>query len=88
MKALKTYFLRNKKELIVRPTKSKARLIYEHKCPNCSNDFISNRLRAIYCSDNCRIIFFRKKKAMTEKITEIEIIKKKIARRPRLFSQR
>jgi uncharacterized OB-fold protein len=57
---LKTYIRRNKKDLIVRPTKGKGRLIYEHTCNNCGKDFISNRRTAKYCSNSCRISWYKK----------------------------
>lgn len=53
------YIKRNSKELFIKQTKSKARLIYEHKCKNCQCDFISNRKTAVYCSNACKVSFYR-----------------------------
>ena len=73
---MELYFRRNKKDLLARTTKSKARLKYEHKCPNCSKEFISNRITAIYCSDKCRIYSFKKRKANEGKKASIRKIKR------------
>lgn len=51
---VKTYIQRNGKDLVVKLTKSKGRLIYQHICGQCNIEFISNRKTAKYCSDTCR----------------------------------
>jgi hypothetical protein len=51
---VKTYIQRNGKDLVVKLTKSKGRLIYQHVCNQCNVEFISNRQTAKYCSDGCR----------------------------------
>jgi hypothetical protein len=66
----KAYLKRNQKELFIKATKSKARLIYEHKCKHCNCDFISNRKTAVYCSDSCKVSFYRKRDKILENIAK------------------
>lgn len=71
---VKTYIKRNGKNLVIRLTKSKGRLIYEHICFHCGLDFISNRITAIYCSDKCKKAEYReKKKKSKETISRISM---------------
>lgn len=73
---MELYFRRNKKDLLAKPTKSKARLKYEHKCPNCGKEFISNRITAVYCTDKCRVYAFKKKKKKAMSEASIKKIKR------------
>lgn len=65
-KKTETYITRNKKELYVKLTEKKGRLKYERVCLHCSRDFISNRSTALYCSDDCRVKEYRRKKKEKE----------------------
>ncbi len=78
---IKTYLQRNGKDLYIKLTKSKGRMKYEHKCNHCCNDFISNRLTAKYCSDNCRIYAYKKRKAEESLLDTKESVKRRIKRR-------
>lgn len=72
----KVYIRKSGKDLYPRMTKSKARLKYEHKCEHCSKEFISNRITAKYCSDNCRVYAFNKRKQNKEKMNAFRRIKR------------
>lgn len=49
------YIIKNGKKMFVKPTKSNAKLKYEHECGWCGKTFISNRKTAKFCSNSCRV---------------------------------
>ena len=73
---VKTYIQRNGKDLVVKLTKGKGRLIYQHLCRQCSTEFISNRSTAIYCSDGCRKKQFDEVKRKRSKEVAVIRVKK------------
>lgn len=77
-KKTQAYVTRNGKELFVRLTGKKARLIYERICLNCSRDFISNRSTSLYCCDDCRVKLWKKNKKERERRLWIEETKKRL----------
>jgi hypothetical protein len=78
IKKTETYFERNSKKLKVRLTTKKARLKYERKCLYCLSDFISNRKTALFCCDNCRVYYHKKKKKDQEHYDLIEYMRRKM----------
>ena len=48
----------NKKNYVVRLCKS-GRVQHTHICLACKKEFISNRTTAKYCSDKCKVYYFR-----------------------------
>lgn len=57
-------------KIVLKTTKSNAKLQYRHECLYCGQTFLSNRKTAKYCGDYCRIMNFRYKQRASKQERE------------------